>query len=183
MKNQFFMAVVAIALFLISCKAENATDENASAAMVADSTDAKPPAEFADPKYVDMVRSGLDAFEKGDIAGWLSFYSDDAVYSWNNGDSLAGKQAISDYWTKRRAEVIDSLTFSDHIFVPLRVNTSQSVEDTGVWVLAWYQIDAKYKTGKSMTQWSHADLHFNADGKIDQSIHYIDRAPINEASK
>ncbi len=183
MKNQFLVAIVAMVLFLISCKAVNATDENASTAMTADSTAVKPPAEFADPKYVEVARTGLAAFEKGDIAGWLSNYSDDAVYSWNNGESLAGKQAISDYWTKRWADVIDSLAFSDHIFLPLQANTAQSVEGTGVWVLAWYQIDAKYKNGKTMTQWSHADLHFNADGKIDQSIHYIDRTPINEALK
>jgi len=34
-----------------------------------------------------------------------------------------------------------------------------------------------------MTQWAHADMHFDAADKIDRVILYLDRAPINEATK
>jgi cyanophycinase-like exopeptidase len=47
--------------------------------------------------------------------------------------------------------------------------------------MGWYQVTAKYKTGKSMTQWVHTDQHFDANDKIDRLIQYIDRAPINAA--
>jgi hypothetical protein len=40
---------------------------------------------------------------------------------------------------------------------------------------------AKYKTGKSMTQWIHTDLHFDANDKIDRVIMYLDRVPIAAA--
>jgi len=141
------------------------------------------PAEFADMKYAGIGKKGLDELSRGDIDGWMTSFADNAVYLWNSGDSLVGKQAITDYWKKRRADVIDSVTYSNHIFLPIKVNRPQSVEAPGIWLLSWYRIDAKYKTGKRMTQWAHADMHFDAADKIDRVILYLDRAPINEASK
>jgi hypothetical protein len=51
----------------------------------------------------------------------------------------------------------------------------------GVWLLSWYQVDAKYKNGNKMTQWIHTTMHFNDASKIDRVIQYLDRAPINKA--
>lgn len=66
--------------------------------------------------------------------------------------------------------------------MPVKVNTpQQQVQAPGVWLLAWFQVNAKYKTGKSMSQWIHTDYHFDANDKIDQVVQYIDRAPINAA--
>lgn len=184
MKNQLVWALSLFVLFMVACKPEAPKDE-AMAATKADSLAAnapKAPAEFADAKYSDIVKSGMASLSKGDVAGWLSTFADNAVYAWNNGDSLAGKAAISTYWTKRRAEIIDSLTFSNQIYLPIQVNKPQSVEAPGVWVLSWYKTDAKYKTtGKKMTQWMHSDSHFDANGKIDRVILYSDRALINAA--
>lgn len=145
--------------------------------------DGMQPAEFADMKYAAIGKKGLEALSSGDIDGWMTNFADNAVYQWNNGDSLAGKQAIRDYWKKRRTEVIDSLTYSSPIFLPIKVNKPQSVEAPGIWLLSWYKVDAKYKNGKKMTQWMHADMHFDAADKIDLAIIYMDRAPINEAMK
>ena len=145
---------------------------------------AKPqPAEFADPKYSDIGKKGLAALSSGDIDGWMASFADNAVYVWNNGDSLSGKAAITAYWKKRRGEVIDSISFKNEIFLPIKVNQPQSVEQPGVWLLGWYQVSAKYKTGKRMGQWIHSDMHFDANDKIDRVIQYLDRAPINAASK
>ena len=141
------------------------------------------PAEFADPRYSAIGRKNLDALSRGDIDSYISDLSDNAVYVWNNGDSVAGKSAIADYWKKRRTGVIDSLTYSNHIWVPLKVNKPQSVEAPGIWLLGWYQVNAKYKTGKKMNQWIHSDMHFDANDKIDRIIIYLDRASINEAEK
>jgi hypothetical protein len=145
---------------------------------------AKPqPVEFADSKYSDIARKGNAALSSGDIDGWMSAFADNAVYLWNNGDSLAGKSAIAAYWKKRRGEVIDSISFKNEIFLPLKVNQPQSVEQPGIWVLGWAQVSAKYKTGKRMGQWIHTDIHFDANDKIDRVDQYLDRAPINAATK
>ena len=144
-------------------------------------TTKKAPAEFADPKYMDVGKKGLAALSAGDVEGWEAGYADNAVYLWNNGDSLAGKAAITAYWKKRRTEVIDSITFTNAIFLPIKVNQPQSVEAPGIWLLGWYQTNAKYKTGKKMSQWIHTDMHFDANDKIDRVIMYLDRMPINAA--
>ena len=34
-----------------------------------------------------------------------------------------------------------------------------------------------------MVQWIHTDQHFDANDKIDRVIQYLDRVPINAASK
>jgi hypothetical protein len=142
------------------------------------------PAEFADPKYAEIGKKMIAALSSGDMANYLAPYADNAVYQWNNGDSLAGKAAITEYWTKRRTEFLDSLTFSNAIWLPIKVNQPQSVEAPGVWLLAWYQVDAKYKTtGKKMVQWMHLDFHFDAGDKVDRVVQYLDRVPINVAMK
>jgi hypothetical protein len=113
---------------------------------------------------------------------WMSMFADNAKYFWNGGDSLIGKAAINDYWRKRRTEVIDSISFAYDIWLPVKVNESQQpMQTTGVWLLSWYQVSAKYKNGKTMSQWIHNDFHFDADKKVDQVVQYIDRAPINAA--
>jgi hypothetical protein len=140
------------------------------------------PAEFADPKYMDIGKQMLTAMEQGNIDAWSNMYADNAVYNWSAGDSLAGKKAILDYWKNRRANVIDSIHFSNDIWTPLKVNQPQRGPDMpGVWLLSWYQVDVKYKNGKKLMFWTHTDHHFDANGKIDRTIQYIDRAPINKA--
>jgi hypothetical protein len=166
-------------LFLFSCNdqkpAEPVADTPAVEAKAA-------PAEFADAKYTAIGKKGMEALSAGDVSTWMNDFADNAVYLWNSGDSLAGKAAISDYWKKRRADVIDSLTFSNMIWLPIKVNQPQSVEQPGVWLLGWYMVTAKYKTGKTMVQWMHMDQHFDANDKIDRVIHYLDRLPVNAAT-
>ncbi len=170
-------------IFLFACN-DAKTDDKSATTTDTTAVTAKaetPQSEFADAKYTEIGKNSLAKLSSGDIPGFMNDYADTAVYVWNNGDSLAGKKAISDYWTKRRSEMIDSVTFSKNIWLPIKVNRSQSVEAPGVWLLGWYLCEAKYKTGKKMVQWMHMDLHFNSADKIDRSIHYLDRAPINAA--
>lgn len=140
-------------------------------------------AEFADAKYVEIGKKGIAALSAGDVAGWMNGYADSAVYVWNNGDSVAGKAAITAYWQKRRTEAIDSISFSRDVWLPVRVNKPQnSAQLPGVWLLGWYQVNAKYKpSGKKMTQWIHTLMHFDANDKIDRAIQFLDRVPINAA--
>jgi hypothetical protein len=139
-------------------------------------------ATFADSKYVDMGKASLAAMQSGNVGQWLSGFADNARYYWNSGDSLIGKAAITDYWTKRMSDVIQSLNFSNDIWLAVNVTEpQQAVQSPGVWLLGWYLVNAKYKNGKSMMQWTHVDIHFDANDKVDQVIQYLDRAPINAA--
>lgn len=106
------------------------------------------------------------------------------MYRWNNGDSLAGKKAIVDYWKARRSNVIKTIDFTDDIWLAVKVNTpANRYQAPGNWVLGWFRTTAKYVTDKSMVQWIHTDYHINDDGKIDLCIQYVDREPINAAAK
>jgi ketosteroid isomerase-like protein len=138
--------------------------------------------EFADTKYMEMGKTALAAMAKGDINGFLGNYADNAVYAWSSGDSLVGLPAISKYWTERRTKVIDSIHFANDIWLAIKVNKPQRGPDLpGIWLMGWYQFMSKYKNGKTVGGWIHQDMHFNSDGKIDRTVQYIDRAPINKA--
>lgn len=183
MRKLFFLLLVTV--LFIGCN-NNKTAEQKSEPAVAAGSETKevPPAEIADSKYIEIGKKGIAALSSGDIDGWMTEYADNAVYRWNYGDSLVGKPAITAYWKKRRGEVIDSITFQNDIWLPVKVNTpQQKVQTAGVWLLGWYLVNAKYKTGKKMSQWIHIDMHFDANDKIDNSIMYLDRTPIIEATK
>lgn len=178
--KQIFLCTLGCAL-LLSCNNPKPADETTTPAIAAET---KPqPVEFADSKYADIGKRDLNALSSGDIDKWMEDFADNAMYRWNSGDSLAGKAAISAYWKKRRTEVIDSISYAFDIWLPVKVNEPQQImQSKGVWLLGWYQVNAKYKTGKRMSQWIHTDYHFDANDKIDQMIQYIDRAPINAAT-
>ena len=177
--KQIFLGVLGCAL-LLSCNNPKPADATTTPA-AATETKAQP-VEFADSKYADIGKRDLAALSSGDIDKWMEDIADNAKYYWNGGDSLIGKAAISAYWKKRRTEVIDSISYMNDIWLPIKVNEpQQQVQAPGVWLLGWYQVHAKYKTGKHMSQWMHSDYHFDANDKIDQIIQYVDRAPINAA--
>ncbi len=139
--------------------------------------------EFADSKFKDIGKKGLADLASGDIDSWMNSYADNAIYRWNGGDSLVGKAAISAYWKSRRKDVIDSLSFTNDVWLPMKVNKPEvAAQLPGNYALGWYMVYAKYKTGKSMSQRSHVVLHFDANDKIDRATQYLDRAPINAAA-
>jgi hypothetical protein len=168
---------------MIACgggAAPSGTDE-AAADTTATKTTEMAPSEIADAKYVDMGKRVTSQFASEDVDGWLSAYADNARYNWSAGDSLVGKAAISAYWKDRFANVVDSLKVSNQIWLPVKVNKPQSIESPGLWLIGWYVVDVKYKNGKKLSFWAHSDHHLDANDKIDQTILYIDRAPINAA--
>ena len=177
------LIIATACLLIISCSDKK--DETKTAGTTGTDTTAKAqPAEFADPKYMEVGKQMLAQFESGNITEWLNGYADNAVYAWSSGDSLVGKAAIEKYWKDRRGGVIDSIDFSNDIWIPIKVNTPQrGPDEPGVWLLSWYQVNVKYKTGKRLMFWVHTDHHFDANDKIDRSIQYIDMAPIKEAIK
>jgi ketosteroid isomerase-like protein len=169
-----------IVSILFSCNApkkeEPVKEETPAVAVV------QKPVEIGDEKYVSVVKDIMDKLASGDVDAFLNVYADDAVYRWNNGDSLAGKPAIVKYWSDRRKNVITKLKFSEQIWLPVTVTeASTNNVQKGDWVLAWYTTDATYKSGKSMRQAMHMVFHFNSAGKVDEVIHYLDRGMVASA--
>jgi hypothetical protein len=181
MKRMFVLAIACTLLF--ACNSEKKEDDKKAETTMGDGSEKKiPQSEFADPKYAEWGKKMIAQMSSGDMDGWVSNYADDAKYRWSAGDSLTGKEGIAKYWKERRSNVIDSISFSNDIWIPLKVNTSQKGPDSpGIWLLGWYQVNVKYKNGKKLVFWTHIDNHYNAADKIDQTIQYIDRAPINAA--
>jgi hypothetical protein len=142
--------------------------------------EAKPqPAEFADPRYVEMGKKDLAMLNAMNLDGYLASFSDNARYYMSGGDSLIGKTAIGTYWKGRFANYVDSASFVNDIWTPLKVNVSQRRQDVpGVWLLSWYQVKVKYKNGQRLSYWVHTDFHYDSSDKIDVAILYMDRAPI-----
>jgi hypothetical protein len=135
--------------------------------------------EFADAKYADLAKKHLGYLETGDVDSWMAQFADNAIYRWNNLDSLIGKAAISDYWKKRRTDIIEGMSFAGPIFMPIKVTKPQTDGQlTGNYCLSWYMTTAKYKTGKSMSQRVHTVVHFDDADKIDRIYQYLDRVPI-----
>jgi ketosteroid isomerase-like protein len=172
------LGLLVCSAFLFSCNNDEKTSVATDSKTASTATEAKE-VEIGDAKFVDIAKKHTGYLETGDIDSWMNDFADNAVYRWNNFDSLVGKAAITDYWKKRRTDIIDSMSFSADIWMPVKVNKSQAPGHlTGDYVLAWYVTSAKYKTGKSMKQRIHTVFHFNADGKIDRVSQYLDRAPI-----
>ena len=183
MKKLLVMA--AACCLLLSCNnkpAESTTTTSTDTSSMAKETKTPPQSEFADAKYAELGKKGLAAMSSGDMDAWVNDYADNAMFRWSSGDSLAGKAAIGAWWKERRSKVIDSIQFSNDIWLPLKVNTPQKGPDIpGIWLLGWYQVNVKYKNGKKLQFWVHTDSHYNSSDKIDLTIQYIDKAPINKA--
>jgi hypothetical protein len=175
------------ATLFLACNApkteDNAAMEVKPAEAVAAPAASPTGATFADAKYAQMGKEGLAKFAAEDIDGFLANHADNVVWLFNNGDSIVGKAAVTDYWKKRFSEVIDSIAFTNQVWLAVDVKNPQSIEQPGVWLMSWYMVNSKYKTGKRMVQWIHTDMHMDANDKIDRVIQYLDRMPIAAAMK
>ena len=177
--------VFACVLFVVTaCNVSTPKEESVPAVTASEAPAEKAPIEFAPSKYSDVCKSSLAGLSSGNIDAFVKDMSENCVYRFNSGDSIAGKAAITKYWTDRRKNVIDKINFSDEIWLPLNVNENNPDDvRRGTWVLSWFTTSATYKSGKSMTQSIHTLFHFNDSEQIDEVIQYLDRASINAASK
>jgi hypothetical protein len=182
MKNLLFVFSGTLLWVLAACTQPKTDGADATAGTTADSTNAAAPVEFADQKYMDAGKKMFASMAAKDMDTWITNFTDDAIYRWNNGDSLAGKPAIYEFWSNRFSTVVETVSFGDQIFLPVQVNTPQATERTGTWLLCWFSVDAKYVTGKNMKQWMHMVLHYNENDKIDEAIQYLDNVPIAAAA-
>ena len=173
---------VFISVFLISCA--NKAEENATPATTTAADDTKKGGDELLPmSETDGIKNSLAAFSRGDLDGMTAGYADTCFMLWSSMDSLRGKNAIKNYYAGRW-KMIDSIIYSDHILVPLKMNVQQSMfAPTGKWVLAWSFAHVKYKNGKRLDLWVHNVYHYNSANKIDFVGQYLDRHPIMEATK
>ena len=137
--------------------------------------------EFADAKYMDMGRQMMKSLSEGKTDDFINNYADNAVYLWNNGDSIAGKQAIDSYWKDRRANVIDTITYTNDAWLAIQANDPPKHIAKGVWLFNWATFTITYTTGKPVTLAIHTAFHFDGTDKIDRAIQYLDRAAIAAA--
>ena len=141
------LILAASCLFLFACNDEKKDEpkkDDTKMSTDGDKGKTPPQSEFADLKYADMGKKMIAQMSSGDIDGWLTNYADNAVYAWSAGDSLAGKAAIEKYWKDRRMNVMDSISFTNDIWLPLKINTPQKGPDMpGIWLLSWYQVNVK----------------------------------------
>lgn len=173
---------VFISAFLFACNNEKKDDS--TVATTTSSDDKKPAIEVLDMSATGPVKQSFDAFSRGDIDGFTANLDDNVRLQWSSGDSLIGKQAVKDYYNGRW-KLIDSLSFSEHILLPIQMNESQSPQyaPTGKWVLHWTFAHVKYKNGKKIDFWVHNVNHYNAAGKIDFLGQYMDRGQLMEATR
>ena len=183
MRKLFLIAAGSMILFACNDKkSEEKKSDDAGKTM--SSADKKPATEILDLSAADPIKNSLAAFAKGDLDGMTADYDDNVRYTWSSGDSAIGKKAVKEFYAGRW-KLIDSISFSNDIKLPLRINESQQpqVAPPGKWVLYWVMTNVKYKNGKKLTFWQHSVNHFNDAGKIDFVGQYIDRYPIMEATK
>lgn len=184
MKKIFMLAVVCTLFFSCSDK-KKSDDKKTDDSKTTMSSDVKKPAtELLDLSAAEPIKKSFAAFAKADVDGMTADYDDNIRYTWSGGDSLIGKQAVKNYYNGRW-KLIQSLSYSNEIVLPLQVNESQQPQaaPNGKWVLYWAMVDVTYKNGKNLKFWMHNVNHFNDGGKIDFIGQYIDRHPIMEATK
>lgn len=182
MKKLLFGVFTCFLLFACNQKAEEQTD-TATATSSATAETKKTADELLPMSETDAIKRSLTAFSNGDLDGMTADYADTCFLLWSSLDSIRGKKAIKDYYVARW-KLIDSINYSDHILVPLRVNLQQSqFAPTGKWILAWSFAHVKYKNGKKLDLWVHNVYHYNDANKIDFVGQYLDRHPIMEATK
>jgi hypothetical protein len=180
--NKLIFGVLISFLFL-ACQDKAEEKPSTTEATLSSNESQKGGDQFLPMSDADGVKRSLQAFSQGDIDAMSAEYADTVFQLWSGLDSLRGKKAIQDYY-KGRWALIDSLNFSDFVFVPLQMNAQQTpYAPTGKWILAWVFAHVKYKNGKKLDFWFHNVYHYNADSKIDFIGQYIDRQPLIEASK
>ncbi|HLF33639.1 MAG TPA: nuclear transport factor 2 family protein [Cyclobacteriaceae bacterium] len=143
----------------------------------------KPPVEIADPKYIEISKSALTALCQGNVDGFIQSYSDDADFRWNYGDSLIGRQAIHEYWKERRSSVIDTISFTNEIWLAINANEPPKNVRPGVYVFSWADYAVTYKNGKTINMNIHMVFGFDNADKVNFTYQYLDRLLISNALK
>lgn len=171
MKNSVTLLVMFILLW--SCNAPPKVEEAAPA---------KPqPVEIADAKYIGIGKQGLEDLAKGNVDGFINAMAENVTYKWNNGDSITGKTNVAAYWKERRTNLIDTIAFTNDIWLTIKANEPPKNVAPGIYLFGWYDTHVTYKNGQSIKMNIHNVYHLNNEDKIDFVLQYLDRALVNAA--
>jgi ketosteroid isomerase-like protein len=167
---QKLVLLIAVVALLSTCSQPKSETSSVSA-----------PVEMGDSTKTSLCKASYTALIAGDVDAFAASMSDDVVFRWNAGDSIAGKAAVIEYWKDRRENVIDQLAIKNDIWLPLKVNTLSNLTP-GEYVLMWADLTSTYQFGgTTMNQRIHRVHRFNKEGKIDYITHYIDRYDVANA--
>tara|TARA_B110000014_G_scaffold166978_1_gene118232 strand:+ start:71 stop:583 length:513 start_codon:yes stop_codon:yes gene_type:complete len=163
MKKIFLTLLLSFAI--IGC--ETSTEENSEFPSVVDST-----------KYEEIANAWTDAINSQDIDLAMSFFSDDAVWSFPNGVQVEGKEAISNLM-QTTSSIWTSITNSDDTNYLALEGTNEAGEDFKVlmsWGASTYANDEN-----SITIPYHNVIFFNDDNKMSFQGGFYDRTKFLEA--
>jgi hypothetical protein len=178
---------IAFALLVLSaCNSANETKPEATETPAA--TSEMPTAADAagsivlPPSSTDGLKSAIEGYASGDMSAFTANMDDNVKFYYPvPGDSLVSKQAVVDFYTKRR-NTADSIVVVNPIYLGIR-NTTNAAVAQGDWLMAWYTFAIKYKNGKRIALPIHIVQHLNAAGKVDIMAMYYDMHRVMEASK
>lgn len=181
------ISVIAFALFILSACNSGTETKSESAETPAASSETPTAADAAastvlPPSSTDGLKSAIEGFASGDMSAFTANMDDNVKFYYPvPGDSLVGKQAVLDFYTKRRS-LSDSIVVVNPVYLGIR-NTTNAAVAQGDWLMAWYTFAIKYKNGKRIALPIHIVQHQNAAGKIDIMAMYYDFHRVMEASK
>jgi len=173
-------------VFLIACNSGTETKTEASETP-APSSETPTAADAAasvvlPPSSTDGLKKAIEGYASGDMSAFTANMDDNVKFYYPvPGDSLVGKQAVVDFYTKRRSTA-DSIMVINPVYLGIRNATNGAVAQ-GDWLMAWYTFAIKYKNGKRIALPIHTVQHLNAAGKIDIMAMYYDFHRVMEASK
>lgn len=127
------------------------------------------------------MRDAIMALERGDIPAMMANMSDSVVWIMPDGSEIKGKQAVSDYWTDRRANVIASMKFGPLAGLGFQLFRSRNGGTLGKYLMVWTTVDATYKNGKSVKFPGHMAVLLDEAGKFSRWMNYYDTKGIADA--
>jgi len=180
--KHFFIGAM-LSFILVACNDDKPIGStiNESSADSARTADAPKPVEFADAKYSEMANQNLAALQSKDVDGYMNAFADNAILKWNSGDSINGKVGITAFFKNLLERELDSLRFTNPIYLPVKVN--QGVVAPGNYLLSWHNMVASFKGGIKSEQQIHLVTHFDDNDKIDYMSQFIDQAEFPKAKQ
>lgn len=122
------------------------------------------------------MQDAIQAYADGNLDAFLAGMDDNVkIYYPGPGDSLVGKQAVTQFFKTRLDSVVSAAAVRP-VFMAMDNREVNNGAAPGKWIMAWYTWNIKYKNGKTAVFPIQITQHMNAAGKVDMGIWYYDVA-------
>lgn len=122
------------------------------------------------------LQDAIQAYADGNLDAFLAGMDDNVkIYYPGPGDSLVGKQALTQFFKTRQDSVVSAEALNP-VYMAMDNKEVNNGAAPGKWLMAWYQWKIKYKNGKTAQFPLQITQHMNAAGKVDMGIWYYDMA-------